>query len=241
MISKIIILKEGYMSDKTVFNEKGKTYILTTENETIPVSILGIVKGEFEIVYAGNGTKEEYAFYLGQLYVQNKNAKLYTDDDVLKMLFEGSLKSDRSAKPARKLKKTEDTEKINVTPAAPVEKKQEIENPVTEDTKTTKEPAKRGRKARTKQTEDEKLQSASDDFMNTPHEKTKLSGIKRAEIEKLLKDNSFDVKYVPAIMEALSTANEVTADILVRTKVALIEEDQPTVVKLGELIKKTYC
>lgn len=213
MSTKIIVLKEGFIPDKSVFNDKGKTYILTTENETIPVSVLGIVKGEFEIVFAENGSRESYAFYLGQLYVQNKNAKIYTNDETLRALFEGEVKAD---KPVRKVKKAEP---VVEKAAAPVEK---TEAPAPA-------PAKRGRKPKQENT------------APATSIKGALSSIKKEEIEKLLKKNSFDLKYVPSIMDALSTANEVTADILVRTKVSLIEDDKEIIAKLGELIKTTYC
>ncbi|MCR5670731.1 MAG: hypothetical protein K6G10_06965 [Butyrivibrio sp.] len=235
MACKIIILKDGYIPEKSIFTDKGKAYILTTESETVPVAVLGVMKGDFEIVYAGKGSIAEYAFKLGELHILEKNAKLYTNDSALLAVFNGS--------PAKVTKTQKRTVKVPSVPQvktenAPEPAKEKVGRPkkvkkVDGEIKTDPAPAKKRGRAK-----------SFDTAMNKPMEKeVNFKQIKDAEVKALLKKNKFDEKYAAPIMEAFSLPefSSLTADMLVRTRVSIMESDAMIIKALGDLIKKTYC
>ncbi len=222
MASKVFILKGGYVPPKEAFGDKSKAYIITTEKETIPVSVLAVVKGDFELVFAGEGSKAEYAFALGKIAAQAGSIKLYTNDEELKKL----INSDEPQKTTRKRKAMEqpnafvvkgtlDPSFMNIPDVKTSEKKEE-----------TKEPEKKKaaeRKSKTKSSSGE------------------LPKVSEEEIKKLLKKSGYDEKYVKPVMDAFKLAdNRLTIDLFVRTKVSLMENDQKIVVAIGDLIKKEY-
>ncbi len=265
MANKIIILKNGYLPDLSVLSEKGKAYILTTQNETVPVGILSIAKGEFEMVYAGDGSDLEYAFCLGKLYAIDGSSKLYTNDDKLRKLFEtgsgnalakttkrGRKKADAQpsapsvSESAPLQKKAEDKPESNTdktaSPKAP-RRSREKSDDLTSASSNTNKLSELGKIGSGKGTK-EKKNTFSDNAMNHPTQPktTDFAKIKKEAVEKLLSDNKFDIKLAPAVLEALHGANAVTADVMVRTKLAASETvDKNTVIAIGALIKKTYC
>ena len=231
MATKIIVLKDAYVPDKSIFSEKGKTIIVANEQAYFPISLLEVIKGEFEVIYAGRGSDSEYAFKLGELHAVEKNAKVYTNDKVLLSLFEGKPQAKTKNQRTKTPKPTQVLEEKPVkNPVQEKEPKNEVIIPAPEKKEKAKE-----------KTAPKKAASQGPAKTASLPKGTDLSKIEKKDIEKLLKKGGFDVKYAEAVKEALKDASPVTADLLVRTKLSVIEPDKDICFSIGELIKKTYC
>ncbi|MBP3783245.1 MAG: hypothetical protein J6I68_08370 [Butyrivibrio sp.] len=239
MSNKIIVLKDGYIPDKSIFSEKGKTLILTTEKETVPVAVLGFIKGDFEMIYAGAGSEAEYAFRLGAIHALDKTARLFTNDKVLSGLFdEKTARSARPSKPrADKMAPMQDDEDLIKAPAPKKDKTSE-DTPKAKESVQKKTAKQAGEPAPKKPVA--KLKPSFEASMNPP-KAAELSKISKKDVETLLKKNGYDTKYADTVVSALKDATPVTADLLVRTRLSLLEPDKDICFNIGELIKKNFC
>lgn len=231
MATKIIVLKDSYVPDKSIFSEKGKTIIVANEQAYFPISLLEVIKGEFEVIYAGHGSDSEYAFKLGELHATDKNAKLYTSDKVLLSLFEGKPQAKAKSQRAKAPKPVQVLEEKPVkNPVQQKAPKNEVIIPAPE----------KKEKAKEKTAPKKAAPQGPAKAVSLP-KSTDLSKIEKKDIEKLLKKGGFDAKYAEAVKEALKDASPVTADLLVRTKLSVTGADKDTCFAIGELVKKTYC
>ena len=217
----VIILKNGYMPPKEAFSEKGKTYILTTEKEQVPVFLLTVAKGNLELNFAGEGSDMEYAFSLGKILGTEKTVKVYSDDERLLKLVD---EKETTKAPRRKRvqeKKVQEETSPESDDAFPMNKPEAQAPKEAESEKKERSPRKRKG--------------------NIEKEGKALSEITEDEIKKLLKKNGYDTKYVPPIMDALKTSkSKMTLDLYVRTKVSMMENEQKVITALGDLIKEEY-
>ena len=256
MSSNIIILKDGYMPKD--IPSKGKTYILTSENEKYSIKdIMAVAKSDSQIIDTGHGSDLEYAFKLGQILAADPKSIIYTGDKKFSALVqtESPVRGKRAQTKAPKQEKAPDKEESVFDEAvrrteqkkdAPKERSEEktVQTSV-QDKKSpakVKEPkSKAVQKPKGEAVKVPGKKKAKEEHVFTAPKSTDFSKLTVKDVESTLKEGGFDTKYAPAVAEALKGATSVTADLLVRTKLSVTVQDKDTCFAIGELIKKTYC
>ncbi len=240
-MSKVIILTGNVNVTDVSFTKNDDVIIVAGPDSMISVALakkLQESRVRYEIL--DNPSVASYAFLLGKLSDKEKITDIYTDNEELKNLFSVSAPKART----KKVKKAEPVaEKMKTEAAIPAAKKEPqktvkaqkekdaalekvMNPPVTEAKSGPKE--KPARKPRTKEGAASK----------SPYTTKNYTDVTENDVQKILKKHGYDLKYAAPIMEALKIASDVSLDLYVRTKVALIEENGEITKKLGELMKK---
>ncbi len=218
-MSKIIILSEKMSFENLKIADNEDLIIIGKKDGKYPLEFLQFLSKAKEFVYVDELKPVKIAYELGKLVATNDITDIYTDIEEMKDLY-------RSSMPKRNTRKVREIKKESSR-----EKQASAETKIEKNSKPTGEEKKE--KSSSAETKEEGKEKADKSL--------KLSTIKKREIVKLLTDNGYDKKYASPVMEALkmSTSN-VAVDILVRTRVALIEEDSEKCRAIGELIKNAF-
>lgn len=240
-MAKVII------ADKTkieIPETKEKLIVIGMKEESIPLELVQkLISNGAEFIYVKNGTVAEYAFEIGRLSVQEMISEIFTGRSELKDLIPSEGKQ-----PKRKNKKTAklvEAEEIEKTAAIVTERKNSSKKEA-EGKAKNKEPKKAQKNETDNANTSEKTatakkaekRSAEKKNMPATYSSKTFNNVTEKQVEDILKRHKVDLIYKAPIMEALKIASDVTLDLIVRTKVALISEDKETCVKIGEIIKK---
>lgn len=230
-MSKVVILGSKLNLSEISFGKNDDIIVIGEENGLVPMPVVKkLLEGKVRLEIIDKATPTACAFLLGKLSDKEKITDIYTDNAELKALFEGSMKKPVRASRAKTVK--EDAEKAEAKEVkAKKDNFSESMNPpgmyITKE-EIAKKPAKKARTPKTVMPEKETFVPVAKDFKS----------VKEKDVKKILKDAGYSDKYVAPIMEALAVATDVSLDMYVRTKVALVEEDKEVIIKLGELIKE---
>ena len=218
-------------------NSKEKLIILGKKDANISLeAVQKLIEAKPEIIFASSDATESYAFELGIIAAKEGISDIITDIPELKNISAtilGTAKQAAKKAPSKNNKKKEDQVKGNK------EKESEKEKlPPKNTVKKINPPASiiagAAEKNDAKKPREEKTALKSVDTKNN------YSDVTEEQIEKILKKHKLDMKYKTPVFEAVKIANDVTIDLIVRTKIAPIEDNKDECKRIGDIIKNEF-
>ena len=210
-------------------NSKEKLIILGKKDANISLeAVQKLIEAKPEIIFASSDATESYAFELGIIAAKEGISDIITDIPELKNISAtilGTAKQAAKKAPSKNNKKKEDQVKGNK------EKESEKEKlPPKNTVKKINPPASIIAGAAEKNAGSYTRHAIRDNYSDVTEE----------QIDKILKKHKLDMKYKTPVFEAVKIANDVTIDLIVRTKIAPIEDNKDECKRIGDIIKNEF-
>lgn len=232
MVKAIILQADGQLNKDLKLVKTDNIVIIGTRNSSIPLELAQqLFESSARLEYVENGTVAEYAFLLGKLSATEGISSIITDYDELQELITPGKKKKRQATASAGESSALPKKRNNIAKeiSAPADN-----NPPTGPLKEQKDqPGKEKKNAGRPRA----VKKTGKDNIKSPSMKT-FGSIKKEEIEDVLKKSNLDVSLSKPVMDALSTANDVTLEVLLRTQVAGFCETEG--IKDRDIIAKVY-